>query len=81
MFVVNSVSKFLQSENMQIDIAVKQLQGLLAYFDRYREDGFLKSMVEAKEMASEMGIEPIFVEKRIISRKKQFDEIIGQDMT
>ena len=38
-------------------------------------------MVEAKEMASEMGIEPIFVEKRIISRKKQFDEIVGQDMT
>ena len=27
-----------------------------------------------------MGIEPIFVEKRIICGKKQFDEIVGQDM-
>jgi hypothetical protein len=53
----------------------------LTYFDRYRDEGFLESKVEAKEMASEMGIEPIFVEKRIICRNKQFDEIVGQDMT
>ena len=65
---------------MQIDIAVKQLHSLLTYFDRYREEGFVESMVVAKEMASEMGIEPIFVEKHIISRKKQFDEIVGHSI-
>ncbi|XP_058222957.1 uncharacterized protein LOC131332676 [Rhododendron vialii] len=81
LFVVNSVSKLLQSEDMDIDVAVKQLKGLITYFERYRENGFVEAMVEAKEMASEMKIEPSFVEKCIICRKKQFDEDISEEVT
>ncbi|XP_058216912.1 uncharacterized protein LOC131327798 [Rhododendron vialii] len=81
LFAVNSVSKLLQSEDMDIDVAVKQLKGLITYFERYRENGFVEAMVEAKEMASEMKIEPSFVEKRIICRKKQFDEDISEEVT
>ncbi|XP_028106481.1 uncharacterized protein LOC114305571 [Camellia sinensis] len=69
--------KLLQSEDMDIAVAVKQLDGLVKYVAMYREVGFMEAMVEAKEMASELGIEPIFVKKRIISRKKQFDENVG----
>ncbi|GMQ05523.1 hypothetical protein CsSME_00050515 [Camellia sinensis var. sinensis] len=70
LFHVNSVSKILQSEDIDIAVAVKHLDGLVKYVAIYREVGFMEAMVEAKEMASELGIEPTFVEKLIISRKK-----------
>ncbi|XP_028091035.1 uncharacterized protein LOC114291179 [Camellia sinensis] len=70
LFHVNSVSKLLQSKDMGIAVAVKQLDGLVKYIAMYREVGFMEAMVEPKEMTSELGIEPTFVEKRIISRKK-----------
>ncbi|XP_028118912.1 uncharacterized protein LOC114316455 [Camellia sinensis] len=81
LFHVNSVSKLLQSEDMDIAVAVKQLDGLVKYVAMYREVGFMDAMVEAKEMASELGIEPTFVEKHIISRKKQFDENVSEEVT
>ncbi|KAI8529141.1 hypothetical protein RHMOL_Rhmol12G0203300 [Rhododendron molle] len=83
LFAVNSVSKLLQREDMDIEVAIKQLKGLVTYFERYREVGFMEAMVEAKEMASEMGpwVEPNFVEKRIIFRKKQFDEDGSEEVT
>lgn len=80
LFAVNSISKLLQSEDMDIDV-VKQLKGLITYFERYREIGFVEAMVEAKEMASEMRVEPSFVEKRIICRKKQFDKDVSEEVT
>ncbi|XP_028072634.1 uncharacterized protein LOC114274846 [Camellia sinensis] len=81
LFHVNSVSKLLQSENMDITVAVKKLYGLVKYVAMYREVGFTEAMVEAKEMASELGIEPTFVEKHIISRKKQFDKNVSEEVT
>ncbi|XP_042401404.1 52 kDa repressor of the inhibitor of the protein kinase-like [Zingiber officinale] len=74
LFAINTASKLLQSENMDIDIAIKLLQGIIIFLEEYRESGFDKAMVEAKEMASEMGIEAVFREKRVVRRKKQFDE-------
>ncbi|XP_042441417.1 zinc finger MYM-type protein 1 [Zingiber officinale] len=74
LFAINTVSKFLQSENMDIDAAIKLLQGIIIFLEEYRESGFDKAMVEAKEMATEMGIEAVFREKRVVRRKKQFDE-------
>lgn len=76
LFAVNSVSKNLQSNEMQIDIAIDQLKGLIIFLKKYREDGFIYALISAKEIAAEMEIEPIFREKRIIRRKKQFDENI-----
>ncbi|KAL7180147.1 hypothetical protein ACSBR1_043378 [Camellia fascicularis] len=66
---------------MDIAVAVKQLDGLVKYVAMYREVGFMETMVEAKEMTSELGIEPTFVEKCIISRKKQFDENVSEEVT
>ena len=70
LFHVNSVSKLLQSKDIDIAVVIKLLDGLVKYVAMYREVGFMEAMVKAKEMASELGIEPTFVEKRIISRKK-----------
>src|SRR4051812_26289982 len=46
---VNLVSKKLQSEDMHLDVAVKQLVGLISFFVKYREDRFATAMIEAKE--------------------------------
>ncbi|KAK4544634.1 hypothetical protein RGQ29_032995 [Quercus rubra] len=81
LFAVNSVSKNLQSKDMHIDIAIDQLKGLISFFKKYREDGFTSAMISSKEIAIKMEIEPIFHEKRIIRRKKQFDENVNDEIT
>lgn len=37
LFVVNKVSKILQSEDLDIDIAIAQLQCLVSFFRNYRD--------------------------------------------
>ena len=37
LFVVNTLSKNLQSKDMHIDVAINQLEGLISYFKTYRE--------------------------------------------
>ena len=59
---------------MLIDIAIESVQGLISYFRKYRESGFPKALEAAKEIAMEMDINPEFVTKRKIKRKRQFDE-------
>ncbi|KAH9769054.1 Ac-like transposase [Citrus sinensis] len=74
LFAVNTVSKNLQKQDMQIDVAINQLKGLTSFFENYREHGYVSAIVSAKEIASEMGIEPKFQEKRVIRRKPVFGE-------
>ncbi|XP_075634220.1 uncharacterized protein LOC142606769 [Castanea sativa] len=81
LFAVNSVSKNLQSKDMHIDVAIDQLKGLMSFLKKYREDGFTSAMNSFKEIATKMEIEPIFREKRIIRRKKQFDENVNDKTT
>ncbi|XP_022893928.1 zinc finger MYM-type protein 1-like [Olea europaea var. sylvestris] len=68
---VNRVSKQLQAEDMHIDVVIDHLKGLNSFFKSYRESGFESAMVDAKEIASELEIEPIFREKR------KYDDIFG----
>ncbi|XP_021979362.1 zinc finger MYM-type protein 1-like [Helianthus annuus] len=74
LYAVNLVSKNLQSKDMCIDVAIKQLDGLIYYFKKFRDEGFEKAMSTAKELDLKMGIEPSFREKRIIQRNRRFDE-------
>jgi hypothetical protein len=74
LFVVNKVSKNLQSSSMCIDFAMRQIKGIMDYFETYRNDGFDSSLKIAKEIASEMGVQPSFPVKRRTVRKKHFDE-------
>ncbi|XP_022880585.1 zinc finger MYM-type protein 1-like [Olea europaea var. sylvestris] len=78
---VNRVNKHLQTEDIHIDVAIDHLKGLISFFKSYRETGFESAVIDAKEIASELNIEPIFREKRVIRRKKQFDEISCEEMT
>ena len=61
--VVNGVSKLLQSENMHIDVAIGQLQDLITFFEDYRESGFNSTMINAKEIAKSLYVEPKFHKK------------------
>jgi hypothetical protein len=59
---------------MCIDSTLQMIQGVVSYFDTYREEGFASSVITAKEIASDMGVEPTLPVKRQVTRKKQFDE-------
>ncbi|GKA40753.1 zinc finger MYM-type protein 1-like protein [Tanacetum coccineum] len=78
---VNLVSKRLQSDDMLIDVAIKEVEGLILFFEKFRDTGFDKAMNLAKEIAIEMDIDPIFRQKRIIRRKRHFDEISNDQDT
>ncbi|GKD99569.1 zinc finger MYM-type protein 1-like protein, partial [Tanacetum coccineum] len=64
----------LQSDNMLIDVAVKEVEKLIAFFEEFRDTSFDKAINVAKEIAIEMDIDPVFRQKRVIRRKRQFDE-------
>jgi hypothetical protein len=53
---------------------INKLEGIISYFKNYRETRFTSAMISSKEIASKMEIKHAFREKRIIRRKKQFDE-------
>lgn len=48
---------------MHIDVAIKQLNELITFFKRCRESGLVKAIIEAKEIALTMEIEPVFYKK------------------
>jgi len=73
LFAVNTVSKSLQSGNMQLDVAVQQIKGLVTYLTKYRDTGFHSVMITAKEIASTMDVEQVFKQNRNRRRKRQFD--------
>lgn len=54
---------------------MQQIEGMVKYFNTYRNEGFALSMIIAKDIAAQMNVEPSFPVKRRVLRKKQFDEI------
>ncbi|RYE19970.1 MAG: hypothetical protein EOP45_11795 [Sphingobacteriaceae bacterium] len=74
LFVVNNVSKFLQTKDMQMDVAIKELESLLGFLKQYREIGYDQAKLQATTIAIEMDMEPVFIEKRRVQRKRQFDD-------
>ncbi|XP_056694888.1 uncharacterized protein [Spinacia oleracea] len=76
---VNFVSKHLQSQDILIDTAISEIKGLISFFKKYRDNGFSNAMDTAKKLAIELGIDPVFPQRRIIRRKRQFDEIDGEE--
>jgi hypothetical protein len=47
---------------------------MVQYFEAYRNEAFSSSLIIAKGIATEMGVEALFPIKRRALRKKQFDE-------
>jgi hypothetical protein len=74
LYAVNLISKHLQAKDMLIDAAIEKVQGLISFFEGYRETGFLEALEAAKGIAVELGIGTTFRKKREIKRKRQYDE-------
>ena len=74
LYAINLVSKQLQEKDMLIDVAIEKVKGLISFFTKYRETGFLNEIESAKEIARKMDIEPEFRTRRNIKRKRQFVE-------
>ncbi|XP_074300623.1 uncharacterized protein LOC141631915 [Silene latifolia] len=74
LYHVNLVSKSLQSKDMFIDVAIKEMKGLVTFFEEFRETGLGNAIEEAKKIALEININPVFPQRRVIRRKRQFDE-------
>jgi hypothetical protein len=74
LYAVNLVSKQMQAKDMLIDVAIEKVQGLISFFEGYRETGFLEALESAKEIALEMDIGTTFPKKRQIKRKRHYDE-------
>ncbi|XP_015433463.1 PREDICTED: zinc finger MYM-type protein 1-like [Dufourea novaeangliae] len=74
---INIVSKVLQNQKMQIDLARKHLKGLNVFFAEYRNEGFSKAMIAANEVVKEMDIIPDFKSSYRGKKWKLFD--YGQD--
>ncbi|XP_074353001.1 uncharacterized protein LOC141692163 [Apium graveolens] len=73
--IINAVSKFLQLEDIDIDIAFSRLEELINFFNEFRETGYDSCKKEAKELALELDVEPVFPEKRKIHRLVHFDDL------
>ncbi|GJZ02219.1 zinc finger MYM-type protein 1-like protein, partial [Tanacetum coccineum] len=71
---VNLVSKKLQSDDMLINVAITEVQDLISFFKDFRVTGFSNAIDVAKQIAIEMDIDPMFIQKRVIRRKRKFDE-------
>lgn len=70
LFAINTVSNTLQSSDMQLDVALSQLKGLMVHMQKYRENGFVSAKISATEMALKMDIDPELKTARRMKRKR-----------
>ena len=75
---VNVTSKILQEKNIQLDVAITILHKTVRFLRDFRENGFEKSLVDARELAEELEMSPdemIFANSSARRKRvrKQFD--------
>ncbi|GKB16589.1 zinc finger MYM-type protein 1-like protein [Tanacetum coccineum] len=76
---VNLVSKKLRSHDTLINVAMTEVQDLISFFKEFRVNGFSNAVDVAKKIALEMDIDPLFIQKCVIHRKRQFDEAFAEE--
>ncbi|XP_074326861.1 uncharacterized protein LOC141664807 [Apium graveolens] len=72
---VQEFSKFLQLEDIDIDIALSRLEELINFFNEFRKTGYDSCKKEAKELVLELDVEPVFPEKRKICRLVHLNDL------
>ncbi|KAA3483160.1 zinc finger MYM-type protein 1-like [Gossypium australe] len=75
LFAINMVTKKFQSKSMFIGTTIKQLEGVLSYFEKYRNEGFISCMHIAKSIALDMNVEPTLPTKHRVIRKNNLMRI------
>ncbi|KAJ8935940.1 hypothetical protein NQ314_012561 [Rhamnusium bicolor] len=75
LYQINVVSKSLQSENADIIEGKEFLDKCCKFLEDYRKNGFMSALITAKELAGELGVEPIFKATRIRRTRRQPAEL------
>ena len=57
---------------MQLDVAIKYLNELLQFLQKYRLLGFKSALVTATELANELDVDCEFTDRRKRKKKRQF---------
>jgi hypothetical protein len=70
---VNVVSKTMQNTSVELSTAVSLMNSVTDYLIDYRANGYEKALESAKELATELDVEPIFRSKRISRRRRLFE--------
>ncbi|GBP47771.1 hypothetical protein EVAR_24022_1 [Eumeta japonica] len=78
LFAVNSVSKNLQAQKMHLGVASQLLQGLVQFFQKFKDEGFVAATLTARELGETLGVEPKFKEARQRKKRRMF-EYEGED--
>ncbi|GJQ65021.1 hypothetical protein Trydic_g23197 [Trypoxylus dichotomus] len=71
LFAVNGVSKNLQAEKMHLGMGSHLLQGLVHFFEQFRNEGFVAAIMVAREMSELLDIKLQIVKQR--KKRKMFD--------
>jgi hypothetical protein len=73
LFAVNTVRKSLKSSDMQLDVAIQHIKGLVTYLIKYRDTGFHSAFITGKEIESAVDVGQVFKQNRNRRRKRQFE--------
>lgn len=80
LFQINIVSKSMQNEKMDVVECTKLLKNCREFLTKYRTDGLTQAIIDAKELAIELEVEPEFkATKRIRKIKRKFDELANDE--
>lgn len=67
----------LRSASICIGSTLRQIEGMVNYFENYRNEGFASSMIVDKDITSVMGVEALFPGKRHALRKNIMMKLIA----
>ena len=78
---VNKISKTLQKEDADLNVAVDMLDGLIKWLKQYRLSGLTNAITDAKEIAEELGIDCVFKSTHSRMKKRHFGETPDEVLT
>ena len=81
LFRVNKISKTLQQEDVDLSVAIEMLDSAVKWLKEYRQKGLPSAMVDAREIAEELGIVPKFKATRTRRKKAHFGEAQDETIT
>ena len=67
--ILHHVSKTLQKEDADLNVAVDMLDAVVKWLKQYRLSGFVSAITDAKEIAEELGIDCVFKSTRTRTKK------------
>ena len=73
LFQVNKASKLMQTCGISIDVVKTEIHATQSFLKNYRQSGYSSAVTSAREIAEDLGVESVFVQKRKRKKKRIFD--------